>query len=150
MSEPILISGAGIVSAIGVGKEPTLKSLLSQSSGIGVVKYLQTVHDEFPVGEVKLSDGEMMSILGLPQDSTQIRTSLMGMIALKEALQEAGINSDLIGSTGFISGTTVGGMDKSEQYYLDFLDNDRHNEYIATHDCGACTEMIADHFGQFA
>ena len=150
MSEPILISGAGIVSAIGVGKEPTLKSLLSQSSGIGVVKYLQTVHDEFPVGEVKLSDGEMMSILGLPQDSTQIRTSLMGMIALKEALQEAGINSDLIGSTGFISGTTVGGMDKSEQYYLDFLDNDRHNEYIATHDCGACTEMIADHFGRFA
>jgi 3-oxoacyl-[acyl-carrier-protein] synthase-1 len=50
----------------------------------------------------------------------------------------------------FISGTTVGGMDKSEQYYIDFLENDTKNGYIAAHDCGACTEMIVDHFGGFS
>jgi 3-oxoacyl-[acyl-carrier-protein] synthase-1 len=41
-------------------------------------------------------------------------------------------------------------MDMSEQYYLDFLENDTRNAYIATHDCGACTEMIADHAGVFS
>ena len=41
-------------------------------------------------------------------------------------------------------------MDKSEQFYLDFLENDSQNAYISTHDCGACTEMIADYFGVFS
>jgi 3-oxoacyl-[acyl-carrier-protein] synthase-1 len=41
-------------------------------------------------------------------------------------------------------------MDKSEQFYLDFLENDSKNAYIAAHDCGACTEMIADYFGIFS
>jgi 3-oxoacyl-[acyl-carrier-protein] synthase-1 len=44
----------------------------------------------------------------------------------------------------------VGGMDKSEQFYIDFLENDSKNAYISTHDCGACTEMIADYFGIFS
>jgi 3-oxoacyl-[acyl-carrier-protein] synthase-1 len=50
----------------------------------------------------------------------------------------------------FINGTTVGGMDKSEQFYADFLTNDTRNAYIATHDCGACSEIIADYFGVFS
>ena len=50
----------------------------------------------------------------------------------------------------FISGTTVGGMDQSEHFYLDFFENDTKNAYISTHDCGACTEMIADYFGIFS
>lgn len=41
-------------------------------------------------------------------------------------------------------------MDKTEQYYLDFLSNNSRDEYIAIHDCGACTEMIADYFGIFS
>jgi 3-oxoacyl-[acyl-carrier-protein] synthase-1 len=41
-------------------------------------------------------------------------------------------------------------MDMSEQYYLDFLENDTRNAYISAHDCGACTEMIADYFGIFS
>jgi 3-oxoacyl-[acyl-carrier-protein] synthase II len=41
-------------------------------------------------------------------------------------------------------------MDKSEQFYKDFLENDSRNEYIKTHDCGASTEIIADYFGGFS
>ena len=40
-------------------------------------------------------------------------------------------------------------MDRSECFYPDFLANDSRNEYIAMHDCGASTELIADHFGRF-
>ncbi|MBP5644487.1 MAG: beta-ketoacyl-[acyl-carrier-protein] synthase family protein, partial [Bacteroidales bacterium] len=147
----ILITGAGIVSAIGVGKEETLRSLQEERSGIRPLRYLKTEHHEFPVGEVQLSNDEMCALLGIdPSRQPTTRTALMGMVALKEALEQAKLmDSGELEKTPLISGTTVGGMDKSEQYYLDFLENDSRNEYIRTHDCGACTEMIADHFGRF-
>ena len=60
--EPIVITGAGIVSAIGVGKADTLDALRSQRTGIAPLHYLKTAHHEFPVGEVKLTDEEMKAI----------------------------------------------------------------------------------------
>ena len=48
----------------------------------------------------------------------------------------------------FINGTTVGGMEKSEKYYMDFFEGKK-TDYIAAHDCGAGTEMIAETFGKF-
>lgn len=149
LEKPIFITGAGIVSSIGNDKKSVLDSLLEEKSGIARLEYLKTGHKEFPVGEVKLSDKEMAGILGIKDNIPTTRTSLMGMLALKEALDDASLNADDLPEVGFISGTTVGGMDMSEQFYLDFLSNDTKNEYIKTHDCGACTEMIADHFGTF-
>lgn len=150
VNRDIVITGAGIVSAIGIGKVETLTSLQEERSGIRPLRYLKTEHHEFPVGEVQLSNDEMCDMLGIdPDTQPTTRTALMGMIALQEALQQARITADMMPQIPLISGTTVGGMDKSELYYLDFLENDSRNEYIRTHDCGACTEMIAGHFGRF-
>ena len=150
MIEPIYITGTGVVSAIGIGKAATLDALLNNRSGVGQLKYLKTEHKEFPVGEVKLTDAEMRERLGIAQDAVTTRTALMGMLALGEALDEAHLTSDQLPKVGFISGTTVGGMDMSEQYYLDYLNGDTHKEYIAVYDCGSCSEMTAGHFGKFA
>ena len=150
MTAPIYITGTGVVSAIGLGKAATLEALLSNRSGVGPLKYLKTEHKEFPVGEVKLTDAEMRERLGIPQDAVTTRTALMGMLALGEALEEAQLTPDMLPKVGFISGTTVGGMDMSEQYYLDYLNGDAHKEYIAVYDCGSCSEMTAGHFGRFA
>ena len=150
MIEPIYITGTGVVSAIGIGKAATLEALLSNRSGMGQLKYLKTEHKEFPVGEVKLTDAEMRERLGISQDAVTTRTALMGMLALGEALDEARLTPDMLPKVGFISGTTVGGMDMSEQFYLDYLHGDAHKEYIAVYDCGSCSEMTAAHFGKFA
>ena len=155
--EPIVITGAGIVSALGIGKEETLSSLTAFKTGVGPLKYLKTSHKEFPVGEVPLSDEAMKERLGIFSEPTT-RTSLMGMIALEEALRQSGLLPEnqekrcelkKLG-IGLVSGTTVGGMDKSEQFYLDYLANDSKNQYIRTHDCGATTELIEKHFGIFS
>ena len=150
MIDPIYITGTGVVSAIGIGKAATLEALLNNRSGVGQLKYLKTEHKEFPVGEVKLTDAEMRERLGIDQDAVTTRTALMGMLALGEALDEARLTPDQLPKVGFISGTTVGGMDMSEQYYLDYLNGDAHKEYIAVYDCGSCSEMTAGHFGKFA
>ena len=59
MTDPIYITGTGVVSAIGLGKAATLEALLTNRSGVGPLRYLKTAHKEFPVGEVKLTDAEM-------------------------------------------------------------------------------------------
>ena len=150
MMTPILITGSGVVSAVGTGKAETLEALLNCRSGVGPLKYLKTEHKEFPVGEVKMTDAEMRERLGIPQDAITTRTALMGMIALGEALEDAHLTSDILPKVGFISGTTVGGMDMSEQFFLDFVEGEGHREYIAVHDCGNCSEMTAAHYGKFA
>ena len=150
MTNPILITGCGVVSAIGNNKAETLDALLNNRSGVGELVYLKTEHKEFPVGEVKMSDDEMRKRLNISDKSITTRTALMGMIALDEALKEAKITSEMIPNIGFISGTTVGGMDMSEQFYLDYVNNENHKEYIAVHDCGSCSEMTAERFGRFA
>ena len=148
--KPILITGMGVVSAIGLGKAETLEALLNGRSGVGPLKYLKTSHKEFPVGEVKLTDAEMRARLGIADDAITTRTALMGMLALEEALQDAGLTQEMLPNVGFISGTTVGGMDMSEQFYLDYISSEAHKEYIAAHDCGSCSEMTANRFGKFA
>jgi len=155
----IIITGMGIVSALGDNVDETLAALQAQKTGIAALRYLRTSHTEFPVGEVKMTNEKMINLLKIQENKPTTRTSLMGMLAAHEALQSANLIPGLIRQSqqqdlplriAFVNGTTVGGMDKSEQFYLDFLDNDTKNVYISTHDCGACTEMIADYFGIFS
>lgn len=152
MTENIFVTGCGIISALGKGKEATLNALENKISGIGQLKYLEnTQHTDFPVGEIKMTDLEMKELLHIPDSQFIVRTALMGIIALEEALKEAKILENRPKRIAFISGTTVGGMEKSEKYYSDFLDpeSSKYSEYIATHDCGSCTDMIASYFNGF-
>ncbi len=61
--EPIVITGSGVVSAIGLGKAETLKSLLEGKTGIGEMKYLSSSHHELPVGEVPYSNATLIEML---------------------------------------------------------------------------------------
>ena len=150
MKRQVFVTGLGIVSGIGISAEETLFSLLSGKSGIGALKYLQTNHKDIPCSEVQLSNTQMQTLLSIPDNVPTNRSSLMGIMAVKNALADANMIPDKAMRIGLISGTTVGGMDKSEEYYKDFLENDSHNEYILTHDCGASTEIIADYFDGFS
>lgn len=141
----------GVVSAIGVGKEATLEALKAHRTGVAPVSYLDTEHRECIVGEVKLTNEEMMQRLHIDPSTPTVRTSLLGMLALRECLGQARLSAADLSDVALISGTTVGGMDKSEQFYLDYFDQPSAADtaYIRTHDCGASTELIADHVGRF-
>jgi 3-oxoacyl-[acyl-carrier-protein] synthase-1 len=146
----VIVSGMGIVSALGNGVDETLAALQAQKTGIGDIQYLQTIHKDFPVGEVKYDEDELRALLSIDAEQISTRTALLGMLALKEALQQSHLQDKKGLRVALISGTTVGGMDKSEQYYVNFLEDNTQNAYIAAHDCGSCTEMIADKFGGFS
>ena len=136
----------GVISALGRGIEATADRLVCSESGVGKMRYLNTVHTEIPVAEVPFSDDDLRKMLGIAPDFSITRTSLLGRVALREAVGMARLKDVGNPRVAFLSGTTVGGMEKSEQFYKDFLDNDKRNEYIALHDCGACTDMIAQEY----
>ncbi len=160
INEPIVITGAGVVSAIGVGKAETLSALQSLRSGIGEVRYLQTEHHELPVGEVKLSNEEMQQLVAVAADGGEelCRTTLMARLALREALAEAGmLNADqqliaeLNGRMPLISGTTVAGMDRGENLFTSTEHEQMMQQMLdAKTDCGSNTQQIARGFGKFA
>ncbi len=142
----IVITGMGIVSALGRGVEATTERLLKSQPGVGRMRFLQSRHADLPVGEVPYSDEQLRDMLGITPDFAITRTSLLGRLALVEAAEMAHlVDTDHL-RIAFVSGTTVGGMEKSERFYHDFLENESKNEYIALHDCGACTDMIANGF----
>jgi len=149
MEQQIVVSGMGIISGIGNNVDETLDALLNMRCAINGIKHIQTIHN-LPCAEVAFTDKEMKDILSIPQSETATRTSLMGMVAVREALKSAKLTNWERLKVAFINGTTVGGMEKSELYYFDFLENDKYNNFIEAHDCGACTEKIADYFGGFS
>ena len=145
----VYITGAGVFSTIGMNKAGTLDALIRQKTGIEPVKYLQTSHTDLLAGEVKFSDGELREMSDIPLSEAWIRSSLLGIPAVEEALQQANLNDRSALQVAFLSGISVGGMDKTELFYSDYLHNDSKNKYIELNDCGACTEQIADYFGGF-
>ena len=149
MRKNIVITGAGIVSAIGCSKEEVTRSLLERRTGIGEMQYLESVHHELPVGEVKMSSEDMKRRLGIDAAKEVSRTVLMGMMAAEQALKEARVEHKDGQRILLVSGTTVGGMDLTERYYGSFFESDEHLGCMKTHDCGSSTQQIAGRFGLF-
>ena len=150
MLEPIYITGCGIISSIGVGKRDTLHSLLNKKSGIGKMRFLNSIHKEIPVGEVQMSNREMAQLLGIEMEDALSRSVLLGRIALKEALNDAHIESEQLPNVHFISATTVADMDRREIYRNNEGECNEYYAKIATKNCGSCTYEIASYFGTFA
>ncbi len=153
MAEKVFVTGVGIISALGVGKEATLKALLKGESGIGKITHIQTKHEEFPVGEVTLSNAEMSRMLNVGYPIDGLRTVLMGIVAAKEAVESAGLTEKELHRAAFISGTTVGGMDKTERHFKTVFDSNVETDdcfELKYNDCGYSTELIADSIGKFS
>jgi 3-oxoacyl-(acyl-carrier-protein) synthase len=140
------VVGAGVISSIGNSYDQCFRALKSETSGIEPLRFIESIHrGVLPVGEVKMSNEMMATSLQFVKPIT--RTSMLGLHAAKEALADAGINDLHRWRTGLISATTVGGMDRTEKFFTDFLkDQDAGSlDDVADHGCGATTERIADH-----
>lgn len=151
MPERVFITGAGIISAIGLNCSEVQHSLQLGKSGIGPMRRLPSIYrNEIPVAEINLTNEDLEKLAGIEKKGLYSRTSLLGIIAAHEALHQSGIYKD-IGScrTGLISATTVGGMDRSERFYKAYITKKSGGRLrdIVTHDCGDSTEVIADTFG---
>ncbi len=150
MHKRVVVTGMGIICAIGKNAEEAFISLKQSRSGVGPITILNTKNkDNVPAAEIKLSDAELADLAGVDINNHPTRTSLLGIIAAKEAFESAGYKCGKPDGilTGIVSSTTVGGMDKTEKHFYDFLSNNKYSHYILTHDCSDSTKKIADCLG---
>lgn len=145
----ISVVGLGIVCAIGNNTTEVLNSLRNRESGIRSLKYLRTRHTDMPVGEVQLSNEEMKDMLGLTDRNQLSRTSLMGALAIRQAIEQAKLDvSDLKGKrVALISGTTVGGMDITENFFERMKEDDSLLYLPQSNECGKSTIEMAEYLG---
>src|SRR5258708_32813916 len=133
----VYVTGIGIISAIGFDVQENYFSLKEKRSGIEKIKFLP-FENKVLAGEVKLSNEELIRKFNL-QHSPYSRTSLLGIAAVTEAWGNNFSTDDL--RTGIVSATSVGGMDNTENYYRQVLENENADvSLILTHDSGRTTE----------
>ncbi|HNG63321.1 MAG TPA: beta-ketoacyl-[acyl-carrier-protein] synthase family protein [Ferruginibacter sp.] len=148
MNEPVFIAGTGVISAIGNNVTECLDALENGRAGIGPMTRLDSVHkNRLPVAEVKLSNEELASRTGLP--AIKSRTALLSLAAAQEAIRHSGIEDLAAWRCGFISANSVGGMDKTENFFREFIaDNNKGQLHdVVDHECGSVTELVADALG---
>ena len=143
----IAVTGLGAVSGIGLNVSGNVESLRRKRHGMARPQFFATELD-VPVSKVKLSNAELAKCLNLNTERVYSRTALLGLMAAREALTDSGISTDKM-RVGFISSTSVGGMDLSEVFYNDFrTDHNRGRlRMVSQHDCGSSTEFIANQLG---
>ena len=141
----IVITGLGAISAIGNNVDEIFSSLKKGKHGINPITILDTnLSEEYLAGEVKLSNKELINLSGLK--GIQSRTTLLASVAISEVIKSAGLTDEDIKRTGFISSTTVGGMDRTEAFYYDFKKGEK-LDYASVHPSGDHTKKIANLFG---
>jgi 3-oxoacyl-(acyl-carrier-protein) synthase len=135
----VFVTGIGIVSGIG---QDVPSTLLSLKKGITGIKWSEKY--KLMIAEVPLNNAQLVFNLGLDSD-TYSRTSLLSIVAAKEAWDANSINLNI--RTGLISATSVGGLDRTENYYNRIVKGELNLERNLIYENGQTTEEVAKYFG---
>ncbi|MCM1066630.1 MAG: beta-ketoacyl-[acyl-carrier-protein] synthase family protein [Muribaculaceae bacterium] len=148
----VVVTGFGIISALGTGVEATADALRKGRSGVAPVSYLATGLTHLPVGEVRLTNAQMADLTDADEPESELRTVLMGIIAGREAVASAKLSEADIARAAFISGTTVGGMDRTEMFFDKVFESNACCDDVVqmrSVSCGTSTVLTADAIGRF-
>lgn len=143
----IFVTGMGIISALGEGKESNRIALMLGNTGIGKTSYIQTKYADLPLGEVKLSTKEILSRLK-KNETGLTRTVLLAYLALSEAIQDGGISEQDLssGQTALIGANTVGGICLTDELYQDANSSENGSPYLFSYDCGSVNLFLQSYF----
>ena len=148
MRNSVYVAGTGIISAIGNNISESLDAFRSHRSGVEPIRFLETVHrTEFPLAEVKYSNQELAAITGLPSHLS--RTILLSYHAARQAFDSVPKTIFENARAGFISASSVGGMDKTEFFFEDFMTDSQSGDLrqVQHHDCGKPTNYVCEKLG---
>jgi 3-oxoacyl-[acyl-carrier-protein] synthase II len=117
--DPVAITGIGCLSASGNSLMDNMTAIFSGKRKAGSSQKITSSHSSvYPVFEIKKDIPQ----INAGQDKTLSRTSLLGLAAAGEAMENAGLDRESFKGlkVGICMGTTVGSTMNDEQYYRDF------------------------------
>jgi 3-oxoacyl-(acyl-carrier-protein) synthase len=143
----VIITGIGVISALGQSASENHTGLKNGLCGIGLSDYLHSKYAEiFPTGEIKISTAALKSKLNIV-DTSVTRTTALAAHAFNEALQDAGLTQEELTSskTALIGATTVGGMCLADQLNVDPIENAINSPFLASYDCSSVFLYLQKH-----
>ncbi|NOU45981.1 MAG: beta-ketoacyl-[acyl-carrier-protein] synthase family protein [Bacteroidales bacterium] len=140
----VFIAGMGVFTASGENCSGNLSALLEKRHGIHASsRDIDTLMGDFPIAKIAYTNNELAAKAGV--STSWPRTALLGVIAAQEATASSGLDFTKY-RAGFISGTTVGGMDSTENFFYSYSKNKTagHISQIINHECGKISHLIAE------
>jgi len=149
MTGNVWIAGGGVICGIGAHLQACLEAFAHMQPGMQDMQYLRSIHrGVLPVAEVKADNAELAARASMPEHIS--RTALLSKIAADEAWASSGLGAPGQYRVGFVSANTVGGMDKTEDFFADYLQQPPTGgrlQQVVHHECGSVTELVADAMG---
>lgn len=146
--ERIVVTGIGVISAIGNNAAENRAALVNATCGMGKLEMFPSRFSGLlPVGEIKISNESLKGKLGVG-DPGVTRTSLLALHALQEALIDSNLSAQQITAydTAFISANTVGGMCLTDEMYHDSKKDTGASEYISSYDYGSINRFLQSRY----
>ena len=109
----VVVTGMGVVSAVGIGVEATWASLVAGRSGVRLIDSFDPVRVDSKIA-ASVADFDASHVLDRKELRRSDRYTQFGLVAGREALDSAGLpgrlEGDLAEATGIIMGTGLGGV----------------------------------------
>lgn len=144
----VVVTGVGIICALGTSPDEVVAAFRAHASGIGPAQHLPTRHQaDYVFGEVPLSNAALAARQGL--SARLSRTILLSHHAARAAYASVPAALREEQRIGFISATSVGGMDKTESFFKDYVQASTAGDLrqVINHDCGKSTDFVAEKLG---
>lgn len=142
----IVVTGIGIISAIGDSLESNRLALQKSVCGITTVELFQTRYAALlPFGEIKHTNDSLKRQLHADAASVT-RTSLLAQHAFEQAIRDSALRAAEVSSfdTAFINGTTVGGMCLTDELYQDANSQSDSSPYLTSYDLASVSIYLQE------
>lgn len=144
----IVITGIGIISAIGNSAAENRKSLQQGISGLSSLELFPSRYSSLlPFAEIKTDNEAFKRKLGITQASIT-RTTLLALHAMEESITDSELSRNEIQSEGtaFVNGTTVGGMCLTDELYKDANSYTEGSAYTNSYDLGSVAIFLQSYY----
>lgn len=144
----IIVTGIGIISAIGDSAENNRTALKNSICGISNIDLFDTKYAKLlPFGEIKIDNTTLKKQFNIFSTGVT-RTSMLAQHAFEQAIQDSTLTPEELASadTAFINGNTVGGMCLTDELYNDANKLSTHSDYLSSYDLGSIAVYLQDRY----
>ena len=145
----IVVTGLGVISALGNSTGTTRTSLMKGVSGIAPPDFVKSKYsDTLLFGEVKINSEQLAEKFRVTNPGVT-RTSLLALQAFDDAIADCGLRrTDLQSNdTALVAASTVGGMCQTDELYRDANKDEGGSPFLASYDCASVTLFLQERYG---
>lgn len=145
----IVVTGMGVISALGNSLEENHASLIKGTCGISSLELVQTKYAAtLRFGEIKIENHQLKKNLSANENNIT-RTTLLALHAFNEAVADSHLSAAELScyDTALVAANTVGGMCLTDELYRDSNSITVGSPYLESYDCASTALYLQQRYG---